>query len=151
MNQKDLRIIANLRKDARMPLTKMSRLTHIPVSTIFDRLKMNEDSLIIKHTSLLDFNKLGYNTRANISFKVDREDKEAFKEAIMKSQCVNSVYKINNGFDFMVEGIFKQIKDMEDFLESLEQKFKILEKKSFFIIEDLKREAFMTNENLILN
>ena len=49
----------------------------------------------------------------------------------------------------MIEGIFKQIKDMEDFLESLEQKFKILDKKSFFIIEDIKREAFMSNVHLV--
>ncbi|MBR9691938.1 winged helix-turn-helix transcriptional regulator, partial [Candidatus Woesearchaeota archaeon] len=72
MNKKDLKIIAYLRQNARMPLTKMSRKTQIPVSTIFDRLKMNENSLIVKHTSLLDFSKLGYNTRANITLKVDR-------------------------------------------------------------------------------
>ena len=151
MNKKDLKIIANLRQNARMPLTKMSRLTHIPVSTIFDRLKLNEDSLIVKHTSLLDFNKLGYNTRANITLKVDREDKEALKEFLIKHQSVNSVYKINNGFDFMIEGVFKQIKEMEDFLDNLEQKFKIQDKKSFFIIEDLKREAFMSNADLFFD
>ena len=150
MNQKDIKIIANLRQNARMPLTRMSRKTQIPVSTIFDRLKLNENQLIIKHTSLLDFNKLGYNTRANITLRVDREDKQALQEFLIKHQSVNSVYKINNGFDFMVEGIFKQIKDMEEFIEEVEKRFKILDKKSFFIIEDLKREAFMSNANLIL-
>ena len=39
MNTKDMKMIAHLRQDARMPLTKMSRRTGIPVSTIFDRLK----------------------------------------------------------------------------------------------------------------
>lgn len=151
MNQKDLKIIAYLRQDARMPLTKMSRKTHIPVSTIFDRLKINENNIIVKHTSLLNFDKLGYNTRANITLKVDREDKEALKEFLVKSPSVNSVYKINNGFDFMIEGIFKQIKDMEEFIEDMEQKFKITDKKSFFIIEDLKREAFMSSPNLIFD
>jgi DNA-binding Lrp family transcriptional regulator len=151
MNKKDLKIIAHLRQNARMPLTKMSRKTQIPVSTIFDRLKLNENNLIKKHTSLLDFSKLGYNTRANITLKVDREDKEALKEFLIKHQSVNSVYKINNGFDFMVEGVFKQIKDMEEFIEALEQRFKIIDTKSFFIIEDLKREAFMSNVNLIFD
>jgi len=149
MNKKDLKIIAHLRQNARMPLTKMSRKTHIPVSTIFDRLKLNESGLITKHTSLLDFSKLGYNTRANITLKVDRDDKDALREHLIKNQSVNSVYKINNGFDFMVEGVFRQIKDMEDFIESLEKRFKILDTKSFFIIEDLKREAFMSNADLI--
>ena len=49
----------------------------------------------------------------------------------------------------MVEGILNQIKDLEEFLDNLDNKLKIIEKKSFFIIEDLKREAFMSNPNLI--
>ena len=149
MNKKDLQIIANLRQNARMPLTKMSRKTNIPVSTIFDRLRLSESRVIIKHTTLLDFSKLGFNTRANITLKVDREDKEKLKEFLIKHHLVNSLYKINNGYDFMIEGVFKQIKDMEDFLEDLEKRFKILEKKAFYIIEDLKRETFMSNPDLL--
>jgi len=148
MNKKDLKIIAHLRQDGRMQLTKMSRKTQIPVSTIFDRLKNN--NFIKKHTTLLDFNELGYNTRAKINLKVNREDKEALKEYLIKNQSVNTIYKINNGFDFMIEGVFKQIKDMDDFIDQLEQRFKITDKKSFFIVEDLKKEGFMNNANLIL-
>ena len=39
--------------------------------------------------------------------------------------------------------------DMEEFIDSLEQRFKILDKKTFFIIEDLKKEEFMSDSNLI--
>ena len=149
MNKKDLKIISHLRNNARMPLTKMSRKTQIPVSTIFDRMKLHEEGLIIKHTCLLDFSKLGFNTRANINLKVDREDKEALKDFLQKQDCINSIYRINNGFDFMIEGVFRQIKDMEEFLDNIEQKFKIQDKKSFFIIEDLKRESFLSDHQLI--
>ncbi|MBD3354799.1 winged helix-turn-helix transcriptional regulator [Candidatus Woesearchaeota archaeon] len=149
MNPKDLKIISHLRQNARMSLTKMSRKIQIPVSTIFDRLKESENKLIKKHTTLLDFDKLGYGARANINIKVDREDKESLKEFLLKNQSINSVYKINNGYDFMLEGIFKQIKDMEEFLDNLEERFKILDKKAYFIIEDVKREAFMSNADLI--
>ena len=148
INKKDLLIITNLRNNARMPLTKMSRTTHIPVSTIFDRLKIND--IIVRHTTLLDFSKLGYKVRAQIAFKVDRDDKEALRECLMKHQSCNSVLKINNGYDFMIEGIFKELNEMEDFLEQLEQKFKILEKTTFYIIEDLKKEAFMSNPDLVI-
>jgi DNA-binding Lrp family transcriptional regulator len=147
-SKKDLLIITNLRNNARMPLTKMSKNTHIPVSTIFDRLKVND--IIVKHTSLIDFAKLGYKVRAQIAFKVDIEDKEALREFFMKSEVCNSVLKINNGYDFMIEGVFREIKEMEDFLENLDQKFRIIEKTTFYIIEDLKKEAFMSNPNLIL-
>jgi len=149
MNQKDFQILAHLRQDARMPLTTMSRKTNIPVSTIFDRLKDTENNLIVKHTCLLDFNKLGYSVRANITFKADRDDKEALKEFLLKNSCVNSLYKINNGFDYMVECVFRQIKDMDQFLDEVEKKFRIQDKQSFFIIEDLKREEFMSDPNPI--
>lgn len=149
MKYKDLQIIAYLRQNARMPLTKMSRRSRIPVSTIFDRMKINEKEVIVKHTCLLDFSKLGYHTRANISLKVDREDKEGLREFLIKHRCVNSVYKISDGFDFMVEGVFKEIKDMNEFLEEVESKFKVEDRKAVFIIEDLKREAFMSNPNFV--
>ena len=73
MNQKDKIILSQLRKNARMPLTTMSRKINIPVSTIFDRLKLNEEDLILKHTTLLNFSKLGYHTRAQVIFKVDKK------------------------------------------------------------------------------
>ena len=49
----------------------------------------------------------------------------------------------------MIEVVFKQIRDMEDFIEDLEKRFKIINLKSFFIIDDLKREAFMSNPDLM--
>lgn len=146
LNKKDLKIIAHLRQDARMPLTIMSRKTQIPVSTIFDRLKANEKDIITKHTCLLNFEKLGYTIKANITFRVERDDKEALKEFLIKNQAVNSVYKINNGFDFLAECLFRQIKEMDEFMEIIEQKFRINDKQSFFIIEELKREEFMANQ-----
>lgn len=145
LKQKDFKIIAHLRTNSRMSLTKISRSTKIPVTTIFDRLKMYENNLIKKHTCLLDFKKLGFNTTAKILLEVEREDREAIKEHLIKHRRVNSVYRISNGFDFMIEGIFRQINDMEEFIEQLETKFKITNKKYYFILEDLKRESFMSD------
>jgi DNA-binding Lrp family transcriptional regulator len=149
MNRKDMQIIAMLRQNARMPLTKMSRSIQVPVSTIFDRLKLQEGGLIRKYTSLIDFGAIGYNTRANIAFRVDRDDKDSLRDYLLKSQNINSVYRINNGYDFMVEGVFKQIIDMEDFIEQVDKKFRIQDKKAFFIIEDLKKECFLSDADLL--
>jgi DNA-binding Lrp family transcriptional regulator len=142
MNQKDMQILKYLRQNSRIKLTSISKKTKIPISTIFDKIKQNE--YIVKYTSIIDFSKLGYYTRANIIIKVDREDKDRFKEYLIKNENINSVFKINNGFDFMFEAIFKQITDLETFYENLEKRFKIIDSKSFFLIEDLKREDFMT-------
>ena len=131
-----------------MPLTVLSRKTNIPVSTIFDRLKLNDGDLIIRHTCLLDFSKLGYNVRANVTFRVERDDKDSLREFLLKNSCVNSLYKINNGFDFLVECVFRQIKDMDSFIDDVDKRFRIIDKQSFFIIEDLKRESFMSDPDI---
>ncbi len=149
MKQKDIKIITHLRQNSRMPLTKMSRKTGIPISTIFDRLKTYGKNIVIKNTSLLNFEKLGYSARANMMIKTEKEQRENMIEFLKKHHRVNSVFRINNGFDFMIEGVFKQIKEMEEFIDQLESKFIVVERKTFFILEDVKREGFMTDVNLI--
>ena len=86
MKNKDLKIISYLRQNARMPLTKMSKKTQIPVSTIFDRLRTNEDDLIYKNEVhyKIEKNRLGgrvgevdklyYDARSLKMYDVSEED-----------------------------------------------------------------------------
>ena len=127
----------------------MSNKINIPISTIYDKLKLYEGGLIKKHTALIDFSKLGFNTRANIVLKVDREKRELLKEFLVKNNNVNSLYKINNGFDFMIEGVFKNLKELEDFFEALEIKFKVKTKQVYYIIDDIKRESFLSDPDAL--
>lgn len=149
ISQKDLVLVAHLRKNSRETLTTMSRLTKIPVSTLYDKLKQHERNIIQKHTALVDFSKLGFNTKVQILIKVDREKREEVKNFLLKEFNVNSVYKINSGYDFMIEGIFKHVKDMEDFIEKLDERFKLIEKQVYYVIEDIKREGFMADPQLV--
>lgn len=143
--KKDMLIMSNLRQNARQTLTKMSRKTKIPISTIYDRLKHHENGLITRHTTLLDFAKLGYATRATVMLKVPREQREAVRDFLLKSACVNTLMKINNDFDFFFEAVFREIRELEDFIERLEEQFKVRTKKVFYIIEELKRESFLSD------
>ena len=149
VSKKDLVIMSYLRQDSRIKLTKMSRLTRLPVSTIFDRIRFHDGELIKQHICLVDFEKLGFHTRANVMFSAAKKDKENLKEYLQKSQHVNSVYKINNGFDFLAEVVFRNISDLEEFLDLLEGKFEIKSKEVHYIIDDIKREAFMSDPDTI--
>ena len=147
MNKKNLLIINHLRNNARETLTNLSKKTGIPISTIYENLKRNE--VIVKHTCLLDFTKLGFNTRAKILFKVNKESRGALQEYLEKHQNMNNVYKINNGYDYLVESLFKNIKDLQDFIEIVEEKYPIEEKEVYYVIEEVKREAFMSNQETL--
>jgi len=147
--KKDLILISHLRKNARETLTKLSRKTKIPISTIFDRLKEYENGIIINHATLINFSELGYSTRANIIIKVGKEQREEMKIHLEKSPFVNTAYKINNGYDFMVECIFKNINELHNFVENLEERFEVQDKQVYYVIEEIKKEKFLTDLELL--
>ncbi len=149
VQKKDLVVMAYLRQNARMKLTTMSRLAKLPVSTIFDRMKYHEGGLIRGHVCLLDFSKLGFHTRANVMIRVGKKDKEGLRVYLNNNQHVNSLYKINNGYDFLVEVVLKNISDLEEFIDSMEEKFDIKSKEVYYVIDDIKREAFMSDPNVV--
>ncbi|MEM4246725.1 MAG: Lrp/AsnC family transcriptional regulator [Candidatus Woesearchaeota archaeon] len=146
--EKLLAITAHLRQDARIKLSKLSRLTGIPVSTLFDRIH-SPDSIGIKRLSaLLDFQKLGFNTCATIMFKVLKEKRDQLKEHLLCSTNVNSLMRINNGYDFMAECVFRDMRELEEFCEKLEQSYGVKTKEVHFIVEELKRESFLSDPSL---
>ena len=149
LTKKDLLILTQLRNNSRETLTKISKNTGVPISTIFDKIKCYQGNLIKKHTSLIDFSKLGFNARANIMVKVNRDKREEAKNFLLNHLNINSIYKISNGFDFLIEGIFKNVKDVEDFIDSLNGKFKLEQTQVYYIIEDIKKEEFMNNKELL--
>ncbi len=149
MKKSDLQVLSILRNNCRTSLTDIGRKTGIPVSTLYDRLKGYHGSVIRKNVALVDFSLLGYVIRANIIFSVDRPVKDEFAAFLLRHQNVNSVYRINNGYDFMIEVIHRDVNGLEKFLDDLQARFKIREKKVFFIIDEVKRESFLTDESLL--
>ncbi len=141
LNKQEL--LTHLRENSRVKLTTVSRKTNIPISTLFDLLKELQDHLIAKSTILLDFSNLGYHVKAQVILKVDRKQKEKLKQHLFFHQNVNSIYKTNSGSDFIVETIHKNIKELDNFVESLHQKFNIEDHKIQYLIDDIKREGFV--------
>lgn len=148
MKRKDLLLISNLRNNARETLTNMSKKIKMPISTIFDRLRTHQKGIIEKHTTLINFGELGFSTRATITVKVGKKQRDDLRKHLETHLNVNSVYKINNGYDFLVEVVFKGLKEMEEFIESLEEDYRI-KTQVYYIIEDIKRESFLTEPSMI--
>ena len=147
--KKDLLILTSLRTDARMSLTEISKKTQIPISTIFDRLQLFNQRLIKSYTALIDFSLFGFNARAQIAIKASQQNKDQLKQFLFNHYHVNSLYKINNGYDFMVDCVFRNVKDLEEFLEVLDLKYKVKSRDVFYLIDDIKRESFFSNPELV--
>jgi Lrp/AsnC family transcriptional regulator, leucine-responsive regulatory protein len=145
-NNKDLKILVQLRKNSRAQLTDISKSTGIPISTIYDRLKNKDSNLISSNVSLINFDMLGFNTRAKICVKCPKNSKREVLEFLMKSPWINSLYKINNGYDYMIEVVCRNVKEIEEFIEILDEKYSIKSRQIFYIIEDIIREKFFSDE-----
>ena len=148
LRKKELMLISCLRNNSRETLTNISKKTKIPISTIFDKLKEYEKGFIQKHTSLIDFKRLGYDIRINLLLKVNRDKREDFENFVMANPSVNSVFRINNIYDYLVDAIFKDIRAFHMFADKLES-FGIIDMVEHFIIDELKRENFLSDINFI--
>src|SRR3989344_3249081 len=141
-SEKELKLLTHLRLNSREKLTEISKETHIPISTLFDMLNELQGTAIFRNTVLLNFSHLGYHTRAQIFLKVPSDKKDELRKHLSCHNNVNTVCKINNGWDFIAETVHKNIKELNEFLDILTQKFKVEQKEIHYLIEDVKREGF---------
>jgi DNA-binding Lrp family transcriptional regulator len=143
IDQKDKKVLALLRMDSRLKLKRMARILQVPQSTLHDRLKKVQHQYVVKHSSLLNFSELGFMTRAIVVIRVEKEKRKEVNTFLMAHPMINTLQKINNGYDFLFEGVFPHLKDMEEFFDMMESLYKIKGKNVYYIIDDMKREGFM--------
>ncbi|MBI2550306.1 Lrp/AsnC family transcriptional regulator [Candidatus Woesearchaeota archaeon] len=142
-------LLAHLRRNARIKLTAISRKTDVPVSTIFEKINGPLRSYVQRYTCLLNNSEIGFSSRATIILKVDKEQKAEIGQHLERHPNVNSLYRINNGYDFMLDVIFKQMMDLEEFIEQLERRFRIKHKEVYFIISEVKQESFLSDPEAV--
>jgi DNA-binding Lrp family transcriptional regulator len=142
-------IVAHLRQDARLKLTGLARVTGIPVTTLFHRLKNPSGLCITRFTALLDFERLGYPTRATILLKAGKEMRGQLQAHLLASSAVNCLVRINNGYDFLAECAFKGMQELDRFCEILETQYSVRCKELHFTVEELKREGFLADPGLL--
>ena len=147
IKKKDREIINHLRQNSRQKLTEISQKTGMPITTIFDRIRECERLVIKKHTCIVDFSRFGYNSISHIAFKINKGHFDEAKSFLSEHPSVNSLYRINNNYDFLVEVVFSNHAEIKDFLNYL----KYMGAKniaSFNHIDELKKEDFMFSKHI---
>lgn len=139
----DIALISYLRNGSRMKITDISRILNVPVTTLYDRLATLEEETNMHHTALIDFQRLGYKRVAHLIFKVDPEKRDGFEEHIKQHNSLNSLYRINHGFDFLAHMVFRDANEMKEFIEGSEARFGVKEWQVFETIDEIRRENFM--------
>lgn len=143
MDQNDKEVLKHLRMNSRVAVTNIAKVIDSPVSTVFTKIRRMENNVIKKHSSLLNYSKLGLHSWSTIAIKVDKRDKTKMLEFIKANECINSAFEVNNGYDFMLEVVHANKKNLMEFLDELDLCFRVKEKTIFEILSEIKREEYL--------
>jgi DNA-binding Lrp family transcriptional regulator len=143
LSKENLQIIAALRKNARRSLVDVSNDIGIPHSTIHQKVREYENKIIKKHTSIIDFQKIGFLSHCFLLLKVPQEHKASLKNYILEHKNLNSLYNINTGYDFLLECVFNDISAQKEFLVYLSTQFHV-ELQKIDVLSPLVQENFLT-------
>ncbi|MBU0756878.1 MAG: Lrp/AsnC family transcriptional regulator [Nanoarchaeota archaeon] len=145
ISEKDLNILKLLRKNARSTITAISKSTGIPISTVFDRIRKQENGVISKHTAIVDFEELGFGKGCIFAIGVTLSDSEAMKNWLQAHPGLNSLYRLDYRFDFLAEMIFKNDEEQDAFVEQTNKRFPILEICKFPVQKVIQKEMFLSS------
>ena len=147
-NTDEIRFLQELRRK-RQSISSISSKINVPKSTLFDKMNRMEHEGIIMHKTLLDFAAAGFKSKIKVALKVPIAGRQEVLNWLCEHPNINNVYKVNHGYDFLFEAIFKDQKEASDFTDLLHEKFNIEDSHVFHVIEDIKREAFhrLTDES----
>jgi len=140
MNNNNILILKHLRNNARKNFSEISRQTGIPVTTVFDNYqKLRKNKVITKHSSFIDFRKIGFFYR-NFVFVKSRGKKELLSY-LDNHKNINAVFRIST-YDYLIDAVFPTMKEFYSFLDEL-RNFNIQKLEHHDVIEHIKKEEFL--------
>lgn len=140
----DVALMALLRQNCRATMRELSSRLRAPISTVYDRMISLNESLITRHTAIIDFSKLGFSTRVSLIVHCAKNRRTEVQEFLQRQWSVNTLYVLNSSSDLFVECIFRDLKGSSEFIGTLTDRFgsKV---DIHYITDDLKREAFLSD------
>ncbi|MBI1969769.1 Lrp/AsnC family transcriptional regulator [Candidatus Woesearchaeota archaeon] len=147
---KDLCLVAYLRKNGRETVSSLAKRLGKPISTVHEQLKrLQEKGTISRFTCLFPYTTFGFHARAMVILKAKKDNREDMQDYLAKHPHINALYRINRNYDFLCDIITKDMRHLEEFLESLEVKFSTKTEHIFYVIEELKTESFLSDPSII--
>ncbi|RSN74202.1 Lrp/AsnC family transcriptional regulator [Candidatus Methanodesulfokora washburnensis] len=121
IDEKDMEILKMLKKDARIPLTEISRIVGISDVAVKKRIsKLEKRGVIRGYTALIDPSLLGYNSVSLTG--IDTMPESIFKviDILKKKDYINTIYVTTGDHMIIVEIWAKDNQEMSDILKEIE-------------------------------
>jgi Lrp/AsnC family transcriptional regulator for asnA, asnC and gidA len=145
---KDIEILEHFRKNARKKVTDIAKDVNIPATTVYDKLRSFQNKgIITKHSTIIDFSKIGYQSLSIILFEPSNEKRNSLKEYLVSHPNVNSFYRADYDKHFITECVFEDYDSLNDFVRDTDLRFNS-SSKVFNIHSKPKEECFVGGDKL---
>jgi Lrp/AsnC family transcriptional regulator, leucine-responsive regulatory protein len=126
MHEKDEKIIAALKNNARASCKEIAALTGIPITTVHNRIKKLEtEGIIAGYRVMIDPKKCGYKLCAIVLVKIDyhpkdmKTDQEKLARGLSQIEGVEETLVVTGETDMVFKIRAKDIKDMNKIIKSI--------------------------------
>ena len=142
MDEKDKKIIEELRQDSSLTVRQIAKKTLIPITTVHKRIKkLRAEGIIRKYSVELDFSKLGRSLAAiilaSVSFEALERHKLTHREFSKKLNCfenVEKVFHVTGQADYAIVIRVRDTAALEEFLYNLKKRFDAIERTQTLVV-----------------
>ncbi len=115
----DLLIIRSLSKDARKPFNEIAKELEVSDTTVRKRIKrMLQEGIIKQFNVLLDFHKIGRIIKAFIGIRIIPQKLNDVVKKLEENPDIQVLYRTTGNVDLFVEVIFRDMEELNQFLET---------------------------------
>jgi len=117
INEVDMKILRMLRKNARIPLSKIAKKLGVSVTAVKKRIsKLEKANVITGYHAALNPKKLGYNVIAITGIQVEPKERRKALKRLMEYEGVIEIYEVTGTYDFIVKIVAKNIEHLRTLL-----------------------------------
>jgi len=146
LDEKDIRILEIIKENAKLTTSQISKKTHMPITTIHNRIKKLEKQEIIKnYTVNLDYEKIGKPLKAHILVTINQilsPTKKISQHDIGKKikmvQDIEAIDIVTGATDLLITARVKSMHDLNNLITSKLRKIDGVDKtQTMMVLEEI--------------
>jgi Lrp/AsnC family transcriptional regulator for asnA, asnC and gidA len=115
----DLKILAELQKDANISVPKLSKKINVNPSVAYSRIKrLTKRQLIKRFTIEVNDDVLGFNVSAVIGLNIDSKVREQILEEMLRMEGIRDIYEVTGRFDLLVRVKARSLDDLHSMVSA---------------------------------
>ncbi len=115
----DLKILAELQKDANISVPKLSKKINVNPSVAYSRIKrLTKRQLIKRFTIEVNDEVLGFNVSAVIGLNIDSKVREQILEEMLRMEGIRDIYEVTGRFDLLVRVKARSLDDLHSMVSA---------------------------------